>query len=94
MPVPLDLRADLDEAIRSGRRLRIHTSEGEVLTCQVLGFDERELRYRVLTSSRPERYAVCDATAFSLRWDAILRIALTGEPRARRAPRRGAGRSS
>ncbi len=90
MPVP----PEVAEAARSGGTLRVHTRDGEVLFCRVLRFDDSELVYVALRSSRPERYAVCDSTGFSLPWAVIERVVLMpGEP-AQRAPRRGAGRSS
>ncbi len=52
-------------AAGSGQPIRLHTRDGEVLVARVLQFDERELRYLVLTSSRPERYAVCDSTGYT-----------------------------
>jgi hypothetical protein len=92
--VPENVPEEVLESLRSGRALRVHTRDGEVVVCRVLSFDERELVYAALESSRPERYAVCDSTGFCLAWDAIDRVALTGGARARRAPRRAAGRSS
>ncbi len=63
-------------AAGSGQPIRLHTRDGEVLVARVLQFDERELRYLVLTSSRPERYAVCDSTGFTLPMDELQKVVL------------------
>ncbi len=63
-------------AAGSGQPIRLHTRDGEVLVARVLQFDERELRYLVLTSSRPERYAVCDSTGFPLPIDELQMVVL------------------
>ncbi len=68
-------------ACETGQPLRVHTSEGEVLVARVLSFDESELVYAVLSSSRPERYAVCDSTGFVLPLAEIEKLRLLEEPR-------------
>jgi hypothetical protein len=90
MPAP----SEVAEAQKTRRSLRVHTRDGEVLVCRVLAFDDSELTYAVETSSRPERYAVCDSTGFTLAWEEIERIALTPDRPGRRAPRGAGGRSS
>jgi hypothetical protein len=56
--------------------VRIHSAEGEELVARVLGYDEAEFVYAALTSSFPERYGVCDATGFSMPFDAIRSVEL------------------
>ncbi len=73
-------QAAIARASDSGQPIRVHTRDGEVLVARVLHCDDRELHYVVVTSSRPERYGVCDATGFSLRLDAIERVQLLREP--------------
>ena len=60
-------------AQRQGHRLRLHLRDGEVVTVQVIGCSQGELTYAPLHSSRPERYAVCDSTGFSVPLSAIER---------------------
>ncbi len=72
---------ELVTAEESGRPVRVHTRDGEVLVARVLQVDESEFRYVVLTSSRPERYGVCDSTGFGLRLDEVDRVVLLAEPR-------------
>ncbi len=67
-------------AADSGQPIRVHTHDGEVLVARVLQYDEHELRYLVVTSSRPERYGVCDSTGFMLPFEAIDRVVLLAEP--------------
>ena len=82
MAVPLELLQARD----AGRAVRVHRRDGEVLVAQVLHCDADELVYAVLTSSRPERYAVCDSTGFTLAIDEIERIqVLDRAPLRRRA---------
>ena len=66
-----DVATDLERAAETGQPIRIHTADGEVLVARVLNCDETELVYTVITSSRPERYAVCDAIGFSIPRHAI-----------------------
>ncbi len=67
-------------AAGSGQPVRVHTRDGEVLVARVLQFDERELRYLVLTSSRPERYGVCDSTGFALPMNELQKVVLLKAP--------------
>ena len=67
-------------AAGSGQPVRVHTRDGEVLVARVLQFDERELRYLVLTSSRPERYGVCDSTGFALPMNELQKVVLLKTP--------------
>ncbi len=67
-------------AAGSGQPVRVHTRDGEVLVARVLQFDERELRYLVLTSSRPERYGVCDSTGFALPMNELRKVVLLKAP--------------
>ena len=76
--------SEIVRASETGQPVRVHTREGEVLVARVLRFDESELVYSVLTSSRPERYAVCDSTGFVLAISEIEKVRLLEEPR--RAP--------
>jgi hypothetical protein len=80
MPQSLTLERAIARAADTGQPLRVHTRDGEVLVARVLHHDERELHYLVETSSRPERYGVCDSTGFVLRLDSIERVALLREP--------------
>ncbi len=73
------------EAARTGQPIRIHTTDGEVLVARVLDYDDEKLIYAALTSSRPERYAVCDSTGFALPLATIERIRLVRAQPARRA---------
>ena len=45
-------------AHQTGQPVRLHASDGEVLVAHILSYDEAEICFAVLTSSRPERYAV------------------------------------
>jgi len=82
---------ELAKAFESGRAVRIHARDGEVLVARVLELDREAVRFAVVTSSRPERYAVCDSTGFVRRLDELERaVVLESQPRARRA--RGAPR--
>ena len=64
------------EAQRDGTPVRLHIRDGEVLVARILETDERGIRFAVVTSSRPERYGVCDSTGFLRDWDEIERAAL------------------
>ncbi len=79
---------EIHEAVRTGRPVRLHTHEGEVLVARVLGYDGLEVRYTVVRSSHPERYAICDSTGFSLRLDEIERAAVLSEEQAEHSGRR------
>ena len=75
--------SEIVEAARKGKAVRLHKSDGEVLVVQVLGYDEDVLTYTVLTSSHPERYAVCDSTGFRLSHGEIERARVLDRPPAR-----------
>lgn len=75
-----DVERDLLHAADTGQPIRIHTADGEVIVARVLNCDRVELVYAVITSSRPERYAVCDAVGFSIRCDAVERTQLLRDP--------------
>ena len=78
--------AEIVEAARTGRAVRLHTRAGEVVVARVLHYDDAEVVYAVIHSSRPERYGVCDSTGFTLPTEAIERAQLLGrEPVRRRA---------
>ena len=79
----MEIPAAIIEAERSGRTLRLHRSDGEVLVLQVLAYDETELVYAVLTSTHPERYGVCDSTGFRLPLVEITSLHLLNRPPAR-----------
>jgi len=75
----------LAQAFERGRPARIHARDGEVLVARVLELDGESVRFAVVTSSRPERYAVCDSTGFVRRFDERERaVVLESDPRARR----------
>jgi len=61
-----EAKRELDQAAASGQPIRIHTRDGEVLVARVLNCDQDEVVYVVVTSSRPEKYAICDATGFAI----------------------------
>jgi hypothetical protein len=63
-------------ALETGQPVRLHAHDGEVLVARILSFDEDEIRFAVIHSSRPERYGVCDSTGFRRAWDEIERAAL------------------
>ena len=46
---------------------------------RVLHYDEEAITYVALTSSHPERYAVCDSTGFAIRLDRVKRVVLLRE---------------
>ena len=53
-------------SLESGRPLRLHVRDGEVLVVQVIAATGGRLRCRVLTSSRPENHALCDSPGFEI----------------------------
>jgi hypothetical protein len=61
------------QAVQSGCPVRLHARDGEVLVARILDADEDGFRFAVVTSSRPERYGVCDSTGFLREWDEIER---------------------
>jgi len=63
-------------ALETGQPVRLHAEDGEVLVARILSFDDDEIRFTVITSSRPERYAVCDSTGFRRAWHEIERAVL------------------
>jgi hypothetical protein len=75
-------------AFETGRSVRLHARDGEVLVARILAFDELELRFAVVTSSRPERYAVCDSTGFLRRFDELERAVVLDSPDEKRGRRR------
>jgi len=75
---------ELSDALERGLAVRIHAKDGEVLVARVLELDGEAVRFAVVTSSRPERYAVCDSTGFVRRLDELERaVALESAPRGR-----------
>jgi hypothetical protein len=66
----------IESAQRERRGLRLHLHDGEVVTLRVLDWDGAAVLYAPLTSSHPERYAVCDSTGYSVPLDAIERAQL------------------
>jgi hypothetical protein len=63
-------------ALETGQPVRLHALDGEVLVARILSYDEAEICFSVVTSSRPERYAVCDSTGFRRAWHEIERAVL------------------
>ncbi len=84
---------EIVRACETGQPVRVHTSEGEVLVARILSFDETEFVYAVLTSSRPERYAVCDSTGFVLALSEIEKVRLLEEPGRSRSKREATKRA-
>ncbi len=80
--------SEIDTAVRTGKPVRLHTCEGEVLVAKVLACDGDVLRYTVVRSSQPERYAVCDSTGFRLRIEDIERATVLNSEQAERSGRR------
>ena len=85
---PEQIEADCREAHATGRDIRLHLEDGEVVVARVLWIEPGELAYAALTSSRPERYAVCDSTGTTLAFRAIARARLLEPGRDARARRR------
>lgn len=71
-----DTESVLREAARTGASVRLHIADGEVLVAHIVDPGPEEVVYRVVTSSRPEKYAFCDATGFSVPREAIDRASL------------------
>jgi hypothetical protein len=63
-------------ALETGDPVRLHLHDGEVLVARILSYDEHELRFAVVHSSRPERYGVCDSTGFCRAWHELERAVL------------------
>lgn len=71
-------------ALETGQPVRLHTSDGEVLVAHILSSDEHEICFTVVTSSRPENYAICDSTGFRRAWSEIERAVLVSAARKQR----------
>jgi len=76
------IEKEVARALETGRDVRLHARDGEVLVVHVLELCGGAVRFAVKTSSRPERYAVCDSTGEVRRLDELER-AVVLEPRAR-----------
>ena len=70
-------------AFETGQPVRLHVLDGEVLVARILSYDEAEICFAVVTSSRPERYAVCDSTGFRRAWHEIERAVLVSSRKQR-----------
>ena len=86
----METACTIEAAFETGRPVRLHTHQGEVLVARVIACDADELRYTVVRSSHPERYAICDSTGFALRIDQIDRATILSEDQAERSGRRRA----
>jgi hypothetical protein len=71
---PGDRAERISEAARTGGSVRLHLEDGEVVVARILDPGPDEVVYVPEHSSRPEKYAVCDATGFSVPSDAILEV--------------------
>lgn len=71
----------------TGRDVRLHLRDGEVVVARILALDADEIRFAAVTSSRPERYAVCDSTGVVVRFDELER-AVVLEPQGSRSSKR------
>jgi hypothetical protein len=78
-------RQEVISALETGRPIRLHLRDREVVVARILGVDEEEFRFAPITSSRPERYAVCDSTGFVRRFDELERAVMLAEPKKKRA---------
>lgn len=67
------IEREVVRALETGRDVRLHAKDGEVMVARVLEIAGAEVRFAVLTSSRPERYAVCDSTGAVRRFDELER---------------------
>jgi hypothetical protein len=74
-------------AVKAGGRVRLHVEDGEVVVARVLEFDCERVVYAPVTSSRPERYASCDAVGFEVPLAAILRATPLAPERSERGGR-------
>lgn len=72
----MSVSAEIARAVRTGQPVRLHTRDGEVVVARVLSYDGQRVVYSAVTSSRPERYAVCDSTGFALPLEQIERAKL------------------
>ena len=66
----------VQRAARSGQPVRVYLRDGEVLVARILDCDTTVFRYAVETSTRPERYGVCDSTGFERALAEVERITL------------------
>jgi hypothetical protein len=74
-------------AAKAGGRVRMHIEDGEVVVARVLEYDEERVLYAPVTSSRPERYAACDAVGFEMPLSAIRRATPLAPERSERSAR-------
>lgn len=74
-------------AAKAGGTVRMHIEDGEVVVARVLEYDERRVLYAPVSSSRPERYATCDAVGFEMPLAAIRRATPLEPARRERRPR-------
>ena len=79
MPGVTDARDTIAEAVRTGTPVRMHIADGEVVVARILGQDSDQVLYVAVTSSRPEKYAVCDSTGFTVPFREIDRVQLLGD---------------
>ena len=61
-------------SLRTGTPVRMHIADGEVVVARILGQDSDQVLYIAVTSSRPEKYAVCDSTGFTVSFSEIDRV--------------------
>jgi hypothetical protein len=76
------IEKEVARALETGRDVRLHARDGEVMVARVLELSGGSVRFAVLTSSRPENHAVCDSTGAVRRLDELER-AVVIEPRPR-----------
>ena len=50
-----------------------------MLVARVLNCDDHEVVYVVITSSKPEKYAICDATGFAIPLQQVAKTRLLEE---------------
>jgi len=85
---PERVREEVARARETGRDIRLHARDGEVLVARILDADAERVLFAVVTSSRPERYAVCDSTGFERRFDELERAVVLEAPDKRKRRRR------
>ncbi len=73
-PGVTDARDTIAAAGRTGTPVRMHIADGEVVVARILGQDSDQVLYIAVTSSRPEKYAVCDSTGFTVSFSEIDRV--------------------
>ena len=71
-----ELSSALSDVAGSGRRVRLHLRDGEVVVARVLQIDGERLLYAVVQSSHPERYAVCDSVGTEVSVRDVMRARL------------------